>query len=261
VSSSSESPSRLNKLEVEIAELTKDINVQVFCFDSLSSVMDADVNLKIDRPTMLLAKSQSKGRGQRGNNWNSSAGAILTCLCFPLQNLDIKALAPLSLVFAIQVATLLNEHGLDVCLKWPNDVLMRKNLKKISGILLETAIKADKKDNYLKAGIGINLLEHPQEGTSFQTESGYTPSYTNLCAELFQKCSSAINDYRNVGFEDFHVKWNQFDLIKAHKVIFESDGKQFSGIASGVDSHGRFLLNTPDAKLAFDTGRIRYFSV
>jgi len=102
--------------------------------------------------TVLVAETQTAGRGRMGRSWVSSArGGALTfsVLLRPARVAVarrgwIPLLAGLATAAAVQALT-----GLDAQLKWPNDVLVDGG--KLAGILTEQAGDA------VVAGLGINV--------------------------------------------------------------------------------------------------------
>ena len=99
---------------------------------------------------IVLADSQTAGRGRiKGRNWSGSPGASLL-FTIGLRDLDL-ALPALPLRVGLAVARALRSRfpGLDIRLKWPNDLMVQN--RKLGGILCETSGK------WFFAGIGINL--------------------------------------------------------------------------------------------------------
>lgn len=99
----------------------------------------------------VLAVTQRAGRGQLRRPWSSPAGNIHGALRLPFGHAHLDDFAPLTLgyLFAEAFGTL----GIQVALKWPNDLLLHNC--KAGGILLEEVGGA------LFAGVGINLVASP----------------------------------------------------------------------------------------------------
>ncbi|MFV0422091.1 biotin--[acetyl-CoA-carboxylase] ligase [Oleidesulfovibrio sp.] len=101
----------------------------------------------------VLAVSQSSGRGQMRRDWSSPAGNIYAVLRLPVASGYPDSLS--SLVVAYCFARAFGSLGLEVRIKWPNDLLHSD--RKFGGILLEDRAGA------LFAGIGINLAYRPDD--------------------------------------------------------------------------------------------------
>ena len=102
--------------------------------------------------TVIIAKRQTQGRGQRGNTWRSPLGGLFMSVILQ-PNLAAANAHQITLWAAWGIAKALNETGANVKLKWLNDLLIDR--RKLGGILTETRIEADK-IRYAVVGIGIN---------------------------------------------------------------------------------------------------------
>jgi BirA family transcriptional regulator, biotin operon repressor / biotin---[acetyl-CoA-carboxylase] ligase len=102
--------------------------------------------------TVIIAKRQTKGRGQRGNSWQSDLGGLFMSVILQ-PNLAAANAHQITLWSAWGIAKALNETGANVKLKWLNDLLIDR--RKLGGILTETRIEAGK-IRYAVVGIGIN---------------------------------------------------------------------------------------------------------
>jgi BirA family biotin operon repressor/biotin-[acetyl-CoA-carboxylase] ligase len=107
--------------------------------------------------TVLVAEEQTAGRGRLDRSWHSQPGAALTfsVLLRPAA-IPPSARGWLPLLTGVAVAAALRaQTGLDVSLKWPNDVLVSGAVPgkagKLAGILAEQAGDA------IVVGIGLNV--------------------------------------------------------------------------------------------------------
>jgi BirA family biotin operon repressor/biotin-[acetyl-CoA-carboxylase] ligase len=100
---------------------------------------------------VLVAESQTAGRGRLGRSWSSPPRAALTCsVLLRPAGVPPPARAWLPLLTGIAVAAALRaEAGVAAGLKWPNDVLVGD--RKIAGILAEAHGDA------VVAGVGLNV--------------------------------------------------------------------------------------------------------
>ena len=92
----------------------------------------------VDKPTFILAKKQTNGRGRSARLWVDPVGNFSGTILIKLDD-DLQKLALRSFIAAISVYDAIDEEigsGHQLSLKWPNDILL--NEKKICGILLET---------------------------------------------------------------------------------------------------------------------------
>ena len=112
-----------------------------------------------DRNTVIIAKRQTKGRGQRGNIWQSDLGGLFMSVILK-PNLAAANAHQITLWSAWGIAKALNETGANVKLKWLNDLLIDR--RKLGGILTETRIEAGK-IRYAVVGIGLNWTNEVPE--------------------------------------------------------------------------------------------------
>jgi BirA family biotin operon repressor/biotin-[acetyl-CoA-carboxylase] ligase len=99
---------------------------------------------------VLVAETQTAGRGRLGRAWSSPPRATLACSVLLRPAVPPSARAWLPLLTGIAVAAALRaEAGVNASLKWPNDVLVAG--RKIAGILAEAHGDA------IVAGVGLNV--------------------------------------------------------------------------------------------------------
>ncbi|MEI7481561.1 MAG: biotin--[acetyl-CoA-carboxylase] ligase [Elusimicrobiota bacterium] len=110
--------------------------------------------------TLVLALSQSAGKGRMGREWESGRGGVyMTLILQPL--IGLKFLGELSvLAGSVAALTLKQLYGLNTRVKLPNDIYalhpQKKKYLKIAGILTESA-SINKTPNWILLGIGVNL--------------------------------------------------------------------------------------------------------
>ena len=105
--------------------------------------------------TNVYTTYQSAGRGQRGNTWESEAGAnlLFSFVVFP-EFLEVRRQFLLSQVTALALQEILSDYTPDVTIKWPNDIYWKD--RKLCGTLIEN----DLTGTYISrsiSGTGINL--------------------------------------------------------------------------------------------------------
>ena len=84
--------------------------------------------------TIVVADTQTAGKGRRGRQWESPAGENIYMSILLRPNCVSNKAPMLTLVMAYSVAQVLRECGFDdVQIKWPNDLVLSG--KKVCGIL------------------------------------------------------------------------------------------------------------------------------
>ena len=104
---------------------------------------------------VVLADSQTQGKGRGDRNWNSEPGAGLY-MSILLKDTLPQNLSRMPLLVAMGVrAGLESLCAKPFQIKWSNDVLYEE--KKLCGVLCESQIKDD--SNIIVIGIGVNLTQ------------------------------------------------------------------------------------------------------
>ena len=126
--------------------------------------------------TVLAAREQTSGRGQRGNTWFSEAGKNLT-FSVVLKSLDLPAAEVFSLncLCSVAVSDFLDSFGVASLVKWPNDIYAGG--RKICGMLLENGL-SEGSVSFSVMGIGINVN---------QTEFPNLANATSMALEAARK--------------------------------------------------------------------------
>ena len=110
--------------------------------------------------TVIIAGSQTGGRGQRSNSWSAEPGLNLTC-SYILNPAFLAATSQFALSAAVALSVFDTIRAFvpnaEVKIKWPNDILIGN--KKVAGILIENSLKRSNLDTSV-VGIGINVNQN-----------------------------------------------------------------------------------------------------
>ena len=102
---------------------------------------------------VMIAETQTRGRGRGGNVWLSPRGSLALTLTIP--RVTLSRLGALPLGVGVCVARALVDLGVEARVKWPNDVLI--NDKKVCGILCESSIVDGRARVYVGMGINVDV--------------------------------------------------------------------------------------------------------
>src|SRR5262249_30258440 len=109
--------------------------------------------------TVVIAESQTGGRGRLGRQWHSPPGVNLYCSLVLRPAVPLAVMPCLALVAGLGVADAVREVApLRPGLKWPNDVLVGG--RKVAGILTELEAEVERVHHVI-AGVGVNLNGGP----------------------------------------------------------------------------------------------------
>ncbi len=240
-------PDRLFVFEVIPGLNTKFIGKKIHYFDYLASTMNLAMQLGMQGSssgTLVLAESQTKGRGRLGRSWFSPKykGIYLSLILRPK---ILPAACPiLTLLSAVSICEAVKKVvGLDAQIKWPNDVLMHN--KKLAGILTEMNAEVDKV-NFVVIGIGLNANNDKKsliaQATSLKEQQGNPVSRILLLQELLRRIESNYSFLEDKGSQMIIDKWRNFSLTLGRRVKVYCQNKHIEGQAVDIDTDGGLLI-------------------
>ena len=130
--------------------------------------------------SVLIAEFQSAGRGRLERTWTSPPRAGLTFSVLLRPQAPIATWGWLPLLAGVALCEALTERtGVDVALKWPNDLLHAPTERKLAGILAQTSGPA------VVIGTGLNVSSTAEEletenATSLVMSGATNPDRTAL---------------------------------------------------------------------------------
>lgn len=197
---------------------------------------------------VVLAETQSAGRGRLGKSWTSPPGKGLYLSIILKPQLAPEEYARITLVTGVAVADVIADVcGLQPMLKWPNDVYLSG--KKCCGILAESAIVDD--EMVVVAGIGINVTtrrdDFPEEvrerATSLALECGYSVDRERVLVHLHEALLREIKNLEEGRFADILARWRLRDYLRGRKLCWVTwDGKIVEGTAEEPDDDGSLRI-------------------
>lgn len=242
------------------------IGSEILVFDTINSTNDLAKQYLDKNATeglVLIAESQTHGRGRMGRSWASlpRVGLYLSILLKP--EIHSRRLPQLTLLAGLATTLAINEFSPEKArLKWPNDILL--NGKKCCGILCETHPTRDEKTGVI-VGIGINanhsLSDLPDDlkssATSLKIETGKVIDRLALVCALITHLDQQYDAYLGSGEQTFVEKWLENSDMVGNKIAVTEGTSVIRGTALGLDSQGRLLMRTEKGEeLAFDSGEV-----
>ena len=139
--------------------------------------------------TLAVAEFQSAGKGRLGRRWVVPEGNSIMMSILLRPDFEPRFASMLTLVMGLSVAQAVKELGVDVSIKWPNDVVVSR--KKICGILTEMGIEEGKiREVVIGVGINVNLAEIQEDlkdkATSLYLETGKTYDRIQNLAQVLE---------------------------------------------------------------------------
>ncbi len=229
---------------------------QVLTFDAIDSTnleLDRRLNAGEPTPIVVIAGSQTQGKGRRGNQWESHSGSNLYLSLGFRPNLPISRIGQFTLWLGTQLAAELRKTlDLKVMVKWPNDLYL--NGRKLAGILTEAKIDTDHVQHLIVGlGLNINATEEffpeslKKKGTSLRIELKKELEFNSLAADIARTLFEASQSYfEGCKEEQIQAVWNQFDFLVGKRVQATAPGGVIEGIAAGIDERGELRIRLHD---------------
>ena len=188
----------------------------------------------------LVAVTQSAGRGRRERNWISSADASLTA-SFARETDRASNLGALSLVAGVALAQALDEFGVPVRLKWPNDLHVAGG--KAGGILCEARSRGEQVEAAAdhQAGHTAPPLAVGQPAAGL-FDPASLPDRNALVQSIGAALLASTDRLLADGFEPFREQWSARDLLLGQPVVIHHHGSASAAVARGIDADGALLV-------------------
>lgn len=215
--------------------------------DSTNNYLKANPGL-IEPGTLLLARRQTAGRGQRGNTWESEPEKNLTfSLCLEQLPIHPSEQFAVSEAAALAITDFLRDFDIEARVKWPNDIYVGD--KKICGILIEHTIMGSEIARSI-IGAGLNINQR-----SFKSDAPNPVSMTQITGKEYnlEEMASRLGHYLDSITERIDKKE---ELHKTYlSRLWRGDGmrypfrdretgEEFEAAISDVEPNGFLLLDT-----------------
>jgi BirA family biotin operon repressor/biotin-[acetyl-CoA-carboxylase] ligase len=181
--------------------------------------------------TLVLAESQTHGRGREGKHWESGPGGIW--FTFISRNDSAEAAQVLSIRIGLALRTALQQFtDARLVLKWPNDVFSPEG--KVAGVLAETRWR-DARPEWTAIGVGINVNLPPDiPGAACIRTTDDRAAV--LCAVLSAIRQAAAADAALT--RDEVQEYMQFDMLRGRKVL-----QPAVGVVVGISEDGELVIS------------------
>jgi BirA family transcriptional regulator, biotin operon repressor / biotin---[acetyl-CoA-carboxylase] ligase len=224
--------------------------------------------------TLAIADVQTAGRGRLGRSWQAPPGtAILSSILLkpppgapqaprssgrasPASPATLAApgrnLPQLALVAGVGLADALEQlTGLAVQIKWPNDVMLRR--QKVAGILAEA------RESAVALGIGINVNqtreELPPRAGSLLTTTGREWERSAVLDAVLSALERRYDDWLAGGLDAVYEGLGPRDFLRGRRVSVDGT----SGTAAKIDREGRLEIEVGGGEIrTIESGEVLY---
>ena len=187
---------------------------------STNTLLKAQAEQGAPEGTVLIAESQTAGKGRLGRHFTSPPGT-------------------------------------GIYFKWVNDVYL--NEKKVCGILTEASVDFENGGlNWAVLGIGINIAV-PEEGFPEEIRSIAGAIFDGPCpVEMRSRISAAVISrffalYKNLGSNAFIESYRSHSFLTGRAITFSLGEETYRGVVTGISDEAHLLVR-------LDSGEERAFS-
>jgi BirA family biotin operon repressor/biotin-[acetyl-CoA-carboxylase] ligase len=205
--------------------------------------------------TLVVAETQTGGRGRKGRNWFSPPGEGIY-LSLVLRPRFQPAEAPkMTLLAGVALAeTLIPLVPSRITIKWPNDVLA--GTKKLAGILIEVSTEIDAIDHMI-VGVGLNVNTAPERfpdelrkrATSLAAEIGHPVRRADILGAFLERFERYYDLTGREGFAPVIRRWRVLSDMAGRRVRVHSFNGSLEGTIAGIDDDGVLLVMTADGTI------------
>ena len=190
--------------------------------------------------TVVIAGSQTGGRGRLRRVWDSQAGGLYFTIVLrpeipPAWSYRYNFAASLELARTIR-----DLLDIRVDVKWPNDLLVTE--KKVSGMLSEMEAEADRV-GFINIGLGLNvnndIAADVPNATSLSRFAGRSISRKELLGAFLDNYHQRLT---TGNLETVVADWKEYTVTLNRKVTIETPVETVSGTAVDVDSGGGLIV-------------------
>lgn len=211
------------------------IGNEVITFDEIDSTNEyaKKIAKESKEGTVVVSNIQTKGKGRRGRNFSSQKGGLYFSIILK-PKAGIEKVPFLTQVSACSIYKALEDLGIKVKIKWPNDIIL--NEKKLSGILCEMSCEMDY-ISYVISGMGINTSQLKFDddikdiATSLAKE-GYEIDKIKLFWNILKHFEYFYSRFENDDYEEM------IDILRNNSSII---GKQINIISPNETSNAKAI--------------------
>jgi BirA family transcriptional regulator, biotin operon repressor / biotin---[acetyl-CoA-carboxylase] ligase len=260
----------LYKIQPKTVFIGKSYKYLPSCHSTNETAIEILENQSVEEGFVVCTSDQTKGKGQRGNIWESESGKNIT-MTLILKPTFLKAIDQFKLNMAVSIGIyngicnfLENQTSLqlneNLKIKWPNDIYIGNS--KIGGILIENNILGSNINTTI-IGIGLNVNQlsfSNANASSLKSKLGCMEDFSLelLMETIFEHIEQIYLELKTMEFSELQSKYHSLLFRKDEWHPFLRNGILFNGKIVGVDQYGKLILDTIDGEQGFDFKEISF---
>ncbi|MBA7622329.1 Bifunctional ligase/repressor BirA [subsurface metagenome] len=198
----------------------------------------------------VIARIQTRGKGRGSNKWFSPSGGLWLTLMIKEFPSNKGVLSQLS---SVVIAEVLENYGLHVELKWPNDIIISK--KKIGGVLIE-----GRNESFI-VGIGLNLnldvSDFPQSLQENIISSKEILKRSLPIEEVALEIMKRIGECRE-SLDRVYIRYLGLNQDLGRKVELQGQKETITGQVIGIENDGGIRIRSEGKENTYYSGSLVY---
>tara|TARA_Y100000816_G_scaffold284585_1_gene263077 strand:+ start:1394 stop:2083 length:690 start_codon:yes stop_codon:yes gene_type:complete len=220
-------PSGLKRIHLDETESTNDI-----CLNEINNS---------NKPILVTADMQTKGRGRNEKKWNSPKGNLYFSFGFTRHNHINGLSVKVGLIVAESLQQILKKN---VLLKWPNDIFYLN--KKVGGILVETSSI----NNIFKIVIGIGVNLQLSDSNKQWGNLEINADINKVKQQIIEMLSSKLFVFLEEDLdENWSKRWTNLCIHNEKEIMLESNNEEL--LFMGINHDGQLIGKNKDDKILF----------
>ncbi|WP_111670532.1 biotin--[acetyl-CoA-carboxylase] ligase [Algoriphagus litoralis] len=203
--------------------------------------------------SIIICGHQTRGKGQRGNSWETQANQNLTfSLVLSPGFLDISEQFYLNMMVSNGIRKLFQEYLPDIKVKWPNDLVVPGH-GKVGGVLIENILSSNGWD-YAVVGIGLNINQtqfETQKATSLASITGGQFSLEEIFRLLVAHIEQGYISLKKGRTQAILEEYISHLFLRDQWAIFTENSCEFEGKIQGVSKAGKLQMILRDGSARF----------
>ena len=250
----------------ELSSLCDLLGVRLCSLDEIDSTSDearrqADCNMST--PALIIANTQTNGRGRMGRSFHSPANTGLYVSYLVKAKPNIADTVRLTTAAAVAVSVAIeNVYGIKPQIKWVNDILIGE--RKVCGILCES-FRAQTGERFVLIGIGVNISTRDFPQDICDKAISITDS-SDKKYELAAAILGVLTDfYENPKSPEIIKIYKERSAVLGRRVRLTGNGEELIATATDIEDDGTLCvtldsgetrkIHSGEITLRFDNGK------
>jgi BirA family biotin operon repressor/biotin-[acetyl-CoA-carboxylase] ligase len=246
-------PDLLREGDIKPGLKTRVIGREIRLFPEVASTNTVAMKMASDgapEGTVVLAETQTGGKGRRGRKWISPKGNLYMSVVLR-PDIPLYKSPVITLMGAVAVASAIRGiYGVKASIKWPNDILISG--RKLCGLLTEMSAEQDRV-RHIVLGIGVDANMEPEalppdvreHTTTLAAETGGKIDRTALLRHLLRELDRWYGVFL-ANERDVLQEWEALNVTTGNRVAISGAGEVLEGVAQGIDGEGRLIVRLDD---------------